>query len=100
MYSHSLLNTYSLFTSQLKNYFKINAFHDPLLHSSGFLLLLYGTSGFPDGSVVENPAPSGGDRRDMGLIPGLGISRGGGYGNSLQLPGESYGQRSLVGYSP
>ena len=71
----------------------------PHHHSSGFLLLLYGTNGFPDGSVVKNPPPSGGDRRDMGLIPGLGISHGGWYGNPLQVPGESYGQRNLVGYS-
>ena len=40
--------------------------------------------------------------RDLGLIPGLGRSPGEGNGNPLQelLPGESHGQRSLVGYSP
>ena len=39
---------------------------------------------------------------DLGLIPGLGRSPGGGYGNPLQLflPGKSHGQRSLLGYSP
>ena len=39
---------------------------------------------------------------DLGLIPGLGRSPGGGHGNPLQysLSGESHGQRSLVGYSP
>ena len=37
--------------------------------------------GFPDGSVVKNlPANAG----DMGLIPGLGRSPGGGNGNPLQ----------------
>ena len=33
-------------------------------------------------------------------IPGSGKSPGEGNGNSLQLPGEFHGQRSLVGYSP
>ena len=38
---------------------------------------------------------------DKGLIPGSGISLGGGNGNPLHyLLGESHGQRSLVGYSP
>ena len=37
--------------------------------------------GFPDGSVVKNlPA----NAADMGLIPGLGRSPGGGNGNPLQ----------------
>ena len=37
---------------------------------------------------------------DQGSIPGLGISPVEGNGNPLQyLPGESHGQRSLVGYS-
>jgi len=36
------------------------------------------------------------------LIPGLGRSPGGGYGNSLQYscPENPHGQRSLAGYSP
>ena len=39
------------------------------------------------------------DVRDSDLIPGLGKSPGGGHSNPLQvfLPGESHGQRSLVG---
>ena len=37
-------------------------------NSSGSLLSLYGTNGFPDGSAVKNLPPNGGDRRDMGLI--------------------------------
>ena len=43
-----------------------------------------------------------GDARNTGLIPGLGRSPGGGNGNPLHYssPGESHGQRSLVGYSP
>ena len=34
--------------------------------------------------VVKNPPPDAGDIRDMGTIPGLGRSRGGGHGNPLQ----------------
>ena len=38
---------------------------------------------------------------DLGSIPGLGRSLGEGNGNPpVFLPGESHGQRSLVGYSP
>ena len=35
-------------------------------------------------TVVKNPPVSPGDRRDMGSVPGLGRSHGGGHGNSLQ----------------
>ena len=42
---------------------------------------------------------SAGYERGMGSIPALGRSLGGGNGNLL-LPGKSYGQRNLVGYSP
>jgi len=34
--------------------------------------------------VVKNLPPSAGDIRHMGLIPGLGMSPGGGHGNPLQ----------------
>ena len=34
--------------------------------------------------VVKNPPANTGDIRDLGLIPGLGRSLGGGHGNSLQ----------------
>ena len=59
-------------------------------------------TGFPSGSVVNNPLANVGAEGDMGSIPGIGRSTGGGNGNPLQyfLPGESHGQRSLVGYSP
>ena len=42
-----------------------------------------------------------GDIRDVGPIPGLGISPGVGNGNPLQYSclEKSHGQRSLVGYS-
>ena len=40
--------------------------------------------GFQVALVVKNPPANAGDIRDMGLIPGLGRSRGGGHGNQLQ----------------
>ena len=50
--------------------------------------------------VVKNPPADTGDIRDMVLIPGLQRSPGEGNGNPLVfLPGESHGQRSLVGHS-
>ena len=42
--------------------------------------------GFAGGLMGENPPASAGDKRDMGLIPGLGRFPGGGHGNSLQYP--------------
>ena len=51
--------------------------------------------------MIKNPPASTGDIRDAGSIPGSGRSPGGGHGNPLVfLPGESHGQRSLVGYRP
>ena len=51
--------------------------------------------------MVKNPLASSGYIRDKGLIPGSGRSPGGGpQTTSVFLPGESQGQRSLVGYSP
>ena len=51
--------------------------------------------------VKFTPANTG-DVRDTGLIPGLGSSPGGGYGNPLQYSclENPHGQRSLAGYSP
>ena len=34
--------------------------------------------------MVKNPSANSGDTRDLGLIPGSGISPGGGLGNLLQ----------------
>ena len=49
--------------------------------------------------VVKNLPANAGDMRDNSLIPGLGRLPGGGHSNPLVfLPGESHGQRSLVGY--
>ena len=54
--------------------------------------------GFPGGSDGKESACNAGD---PGSIPGLGRSPGGGSGNPLVfLPGESHGERSLVGSSP
>ena len=41
-------------------------------------------SDFPGGSVVKNLLANAGDVGDVGLIPGLGRSPGGGTGNPLQ----------------
>ena len=40
--------------------------------------------GFQRGSVIKETAYNVGDARDMGSIPGLGRSPGGGHGNPLQ----------------
>ena len=52
--------------------------------------------------VVKNMPANAGDVRDAGSIPGLGRSPGRGHWRPtlVFLPGESHGQRSLVGYSP
>ena len=52
--------------------------------------------------VVKNPLTNAGDLRDMGSIPGLGRSPGGGHSNPVQYSclEKPHGQRSLVGYSP
>ena len=57
----------------------------------------------------NNHLPGGSDGKEsahneenLGLIPGLGRSPGGGHGNSLQYSylENPHGRRSLVGYSP
>ena len=51
----------------------------------------------------KNLPANAGDIRDAGSIPGSGRFPGEEHGNPLKkvfLPGESHGQRSLVGYSP
>ena len=52
--------------------------------------------------VEKNLPTNAGDIKDVGLIPGLGRSPGGGHGNPLQYfcLKNPHGQRSLVGYSP
>ena len=55
--------------------------------------------GFPGGSDCKASTLNA---EDLGLIPGLGKSPGGGRGNPLQYSclENPHGQRSLVGYSP
>ena len=58
--------------------------------------------GFPGGSDSKESAYKVGD---LGLIPGLERSPGGGHGNLLQYScldknSSLHGQRSLAGYSP
>ena len=57
------------------------------------------TKGFPGGSDGKESTCSVGD---MGSIPGLGRSPGGGHGHPLHYSclENPHGQRSLVGYSP
>ena len=52
--------------------------------------------------MVRKPSANAGDVRDVGLVPGLGRTAGGGHWQPTPvfLPGESQGQRNLVGYSP
>ena len=38
----------------------------------------------PGGLMVKNPSANAGDIRDLGSVPGTGISTGGGHGNPLQ----------------
>ena len=54
---------------------------------------------FPDGSDSKESTCS---PEDLGSIPGLGRSPGGGHGNPLQCSclENPHGQRSLAGYSP
>ena len=70
----------------------------PLLNKGGAAKKL----DFPGGTVVKNPLANAGGTTDMGLIPRLGKSPEGGNGNPLQDSWleKSYGQTSLVGYSP
>ena len=51
--------------------------------------------------MVKNPSVNEGDTGDLYSIPGWEDPPRGGNGNLLQhsLPGESHGQRSLVGYT-
>ena len=58
--------------------------------------------GFLDGTVVKNMPASERDAGDEGSIPDLGRFPGGGtwQPTPVFLPGESHGQRSLLGNSP
>ena len=62
----------------------------------------WGTGASQVALVVNTPPADAGDIRDEGLIPGSGRSPGRRKWQPIPvfLPGESHGQRSLVGYSP
>ena len=73
--------------------------HHLQLRAGGYLQ--NGPCGFPGGPVVKNTPADAGDARPTRSIPGLGRSPAAGSGSPLVfLPGESHGQRSLVGQSP
>ena len=74
------------------------------MHHSKFALFFYYTLlevelGFPGGSAGKESACNA---RDLGSIPGLGRSLGGGHGTTLQYSclENPHGQRSLAGCSP
>ena len=50
--------------------------------------------------MVKNPPANAGDVRGADWIPGSGRSRRAWQPTPLFLPGESYKQMNLVGYSP
>ena len=63
--------------------------------------------GLQEALVVMSPLANAGDVREVGLIPGGAGNEGGGLSwrrkwqpTPVFLPGQSYGQRSLEGYSP
>ena len=71
-------------------------------HTHNLCIIIYINltyKGFPGGSVGKESACNAGD---LGSIPGLGGSPGGGHGNPLQYSclENPQGQRSLAGYSP
>ena len=62
-------------------------------------MLCYASSGFPGGSDGKKSTCN---ERDLGSIPGLRRSPGGGHGYPFQSSclENPHGQRSLAGYSP
>ena len=60
-----------------------------------YVVIFHIDVGFPGGSDSKE---SSRNARDLGSIPGSGRTPG--EGNDYFLPGESHGQRTLVGYSP
>ena len=95
--SHSLLH--SLETQDSK--FSLKHIHTQFLYIlSGFFLLFVSgrVMGFPGHSDSTESACNA---EDLGSIPGLGRSPGGGHGNPLQYSclENPHGQRNLVGYS-
>ena len=58
--------------------------------------------GLPSGSAIKKSMCNAGVAGDVGSIPGSGRCPGGGHGSTTPvfLPGESHGQRNLLGYIP
>ena len=86
--------------SNLRNPIRVgSAFQLVIKHIYSFEEVLKLFMDFPGGSVGKESACNA---RDIGLIPGLERSPGGGHGNALQYSclENSYGQRSLARYSP
>ena len=52
--------------------------------ADSFCCAVKANTGFPGGSVVNNPSADAGVSGDVGSIPGLGSFPGGGIGNPLQ----------------
>ena len=76
----------------------------PLLPAPSSLSFSYKeiTKGCPGGTVIKDLPATSGHTRDISLIPGSGRSHGVRNSTLPQylLPGESQGERSLVGYRP
>ena len=100
----------SIYT-QYRTQIYINSLHAPQLppapmtklnSQSCFCMYLDTCLGFPGDSLVKNPPANAGDSRDAGSIPGSGTSswRRAWQPTPVFLPGESHGQKNLVGYSP
>ena len=71
----------------------LDSLSGPLLLDSGASLVAL---------VGKNPLANAGDKRDAGSIPGSGrsVEEGTGIPTPVFFPGESHGQRNLVGCSP
>jgi len=91
--SHDTSKTYSSVSLQLSQVMSISPIHS----FNKYLGSPYCVSGLP--SWLKESACNAGD---LGSIPGLRRSPGGGHGNPLQYPclENPHGQRSLGGYSP
>ena len=74
----------------------IHNLKNPMLHYVSAMVSL----GFPGVASGKEPIHQSMRHRDLGSIPGSGRYPGGRFPSPVFLPGESYGQRSLAGYSP
>ena len=100
--SSSLKTSVFLYATQSITTFTLSRVpSNPLMLSLIYLLLMYIAMGFPRWCSWWRTCLPMQETWDEGSITGSRRSPGGGHCNPLQyLPGESHGQRSLVGYSP